>query len=145
MGCCVPGGCLHNGCFSHVSFLCLGWEFGASRSVCECTVPCFSYLKAPGLQRTEVCCYSFAQVCTPGAPPDTNVPLDIQCMSNLYVCSFAFGQYIADPFELQLTPVANRTVTSAPAVQIVTKKLGHEDVPGVGRGVSSPRPASTKV
>lgn len=138
MGCCHPGGCMDNGCFSHCSLLCLGWEFGASRDVCECIVPCFSYLKAPGTIRAEICCYSFTQVEAPNVPEDANVPLDIQCMSNLYVCSFAFGQYLPMPFQVPMAPVRGTTSTSAPPVQTVTKSLSPKDIPGVGKGVSSP-------
>jgi hypothetical protein len=140
MGCCCK--CSDNGCFVHASFLLLGWEFGGSRDVCECIVPCCSYLKVPRMTRAEICCYSFTQVEEPALPQDYNVPLDIQCMSNLYVCSFAYGQYMPETLSTNMTNMGGPTRTSPPKLQIVTKALGPRHIPGVGtpKAVATPGP-----
>ncbi|KAJ7541870.1 hypothetical protein O6H91_10G080400 [Diphasiastrum complanatum] len=108
MACCRgEGSCCPNGCFAHAFVLCFGLGFARSEDVCECTIPCFHYISAPGVESQQILCCTSTTTFSPAKTVATNSA----CFCNLCCCGFDFGNYAV---ESRPRPLTTTTITTPP-------------------------------
>ncbi|KAL2651776.1 hypothetical protein R1flu_019904 [Riccia fluitans] len=114
---CCSGG---EGCFAQAWLACFAVSLATGRDICECNIPCFGYMKYPGLESCQFLCFGRSQS---QSPPPQKIHRNSWCSCTLCLCGFRFGDFL-DPqvTSSSATITSEKEIKIAPVLQIASRE-----------------------